>query len=253
MLDADNAVFGSDEEKAIVSAIRSVFHHSDHVYCVRHIQENVVRHLTDKGVDVGVRQQVLAMLRRCDEVDAESSVACDTAVADLMQFVCLHLPDHSDYFRKHVINKVENNIKVLAKNSWIGRGWKNNNAESYNHVLRSKTEWRSMKRVYDLMDSLHSLVKLQMKDMRRALHGEGCYTLTSVFTRHYVTYQAWLAMSDARKNAVFERYLSDSGNRQLPKTVQSTDGNVTVVNVAKVARKPGQRKRPRSTRTKTTS
>ena len=62
LLDDATTVFGSDEEKAIVNAIKQVFHQSGHMFCTRHILENVQRHLADRGVDVQLRQQIVQQL-----------------------------------------------------------------------------------------------------------------------------------------------------------------------------------------------
>jgi len=137
----------------------------------------------------------------------------------------------------------------LANNSWIQRGWTNNNAESYNHVLKNKTNWKQMKTVNALVSAVADLVQLQMKDLQRALHGAGNFILTGPFARHHVSYQCWVSMSDDRRTAAFRRFLSDTGNRQPPVHVQASDGGLTVLNATKVARKPGQRKRPRAART----
>ena len=80
-------------------------------------------------------------------------------------------------------------VQLLGTHGWIRRGWTNNNAESYNHVLKTKTEWRNMKRVTDLVESVYTLVSVQLKDLRRALHGAGNYALAGPFARHRVTYQ----------------------------------------------------------------
>jgi len=50
MLGNENLVFGSDDEKAMVNVLRIAFPSAHHVFCARHIIENVRRHLTDKGV-----------------------------------------------------------------------------------------------------------------------------------------------------------------------------------------------------------
>jgi len=49
--------------RALINAIRAVFHLSEHVYCSRHITENVQRHLTDHGADVRTRQQAVAFVK----------------------------------------------------------------------------------------------------------------------------------------------------------------------------------------------
>jgi len=106
-----------------------------------------------------------------------------------------------------------------------------------------------MKRVTDLVDSVHNLVDVQIKDLRRVLHGEGNFALCGSFSRHHVSYNAWQSMSADRRDQLFDRYLRDSGRRQQPAAVTATDGGLKVLNTSKVARKPGQRKRPRATRT----
>lgn len=221
------------------------------MYCARHIYENVQRHLINKGVALKARQEVLRLLERCTDVSTDSTGVETDTVDRLLEHVRIHHADHVDYFTHHVVQKLYNNIEVLDNNGWIARGWKNNNAESYNHVLKNKTEWRQMKRVTDLVESVHTLVRLQLKDLKRALHGEGNFTVCGPFLRHRVTYQAWLAMTDERKSAAFKRFLADSGSRQPPATVAASDGTLTVLNTSAVARKPGQRKRPRATRTTT--
>lgn len=40
-------VFGSDDEKAMVAALRQVFPNAEHIFCARHLEENVRRFLTD--------------------------------------------------------------------------------------------------------------------------------------------------------------------------------------------------------------
>jgi len=142
-------------------------------------------------------------------------------------------------------------LQVLKTSSWVKGAWTNNNAESYNHVLKTKTNWKSLKRVSDLIDNIHGLVKVQLKDLRRALHGDGNFVVSGPFRRHVVSYQTWQAFTEDRRNALYTRFLRDSGNRVSPPTVTSSDGSFTVLNTSSVARKPGQRKRPRADKTKT--
>ena len=70
----------------------------DHVYCSRHILENVQRHLTDGGIDVKTRQQIVNLVNRCSDVSCDSSSASDNAVDQLMESVRLQARDsHTDY------------------------------------------------------------------------------------------------------------------------------------------------------------
>jgi len=52
-------VFGSDEERAMVNAFRTVFPAAQHVFCHRHLQENARRYMSDTaGVAVDERNTV---------------------------------------------------------------------------------------------------------------------------------------------------------------------------------------------------
>ena len=140
-------------------------------------------------------------------------------------------------------------LQVLQNNSWIGRAWTNNNAESYNHVLKSKNDWKQLRNVTDLVHNIKALVQLQIKELQRSLRGDGNFMLTGPFLKHKVTYEAWVGYTDDRRTEVFKKFLSDTGNRQPPATITSSDGALAVLNTTKVARKPGQRKRPRAMKT----
>ena len=76
--------------------------------CTRHIVENVQRHLADKGVQSATRQKIVALLKRCMDVSADTS-----AVNELLEFVRLEAPEHVDYMNKHVLGKVRNNMQVM--------------------------------------------------------------------------------------------------------------------------------------------
>jgi len=85
-----------------------------HVYCTRHVHDNVSRHLTDKGVDASCRQQVIALLKRCTEVSADNTAGFDDALHSLLEYVRVNVPQHVEYFERHVLPKLRNNIKVFA-------------------------------------------------------------------------------------------------------------------------------------------
>ena len=118
LLDDATTVFGSDEEKAIVHAVKRVFHQSGHIFCARHIQENVQRHLADRGVDVQLRQQIVHLFRLCTDVTADTSMVADDAIQRLLDFVRQRAPEHVDYFQKHVVGKLTNNMQVRDGTNW---------------------------------------------------------------------------------------------------------------------------------------
>ena len=87
--------------------------YAGHVYCARHIYDNVQRHLTDNGVAVKTRQHLLRLLQTCCETQAaDTSAASDDAAHQLLEYARLHTPDQADYINKHVLPKVRNNKTV---------------------------------------------------------------------------------------------------------------------------------------------
>jgi len=58
----DGIITGSDEEAALVKAMRVAFPDSKHLYCVLHCQDNVREHMIKTGVELKVCQETLRML-----------------------------------------------------------------------------------------------------------------------------------------------------------------------------------------------
>jgi len=100
-------VFGYNEERAIVHAIRGVFHSSGHVFCARAATSD------RQWVDVQMRQQLLRLLQMCCEVQtADTSTASNDASNQLLEYTRLHLQEETDYLSKHVLPKLRNNKAV---------------------------------------------------------------------------------------------------------------------------------------------
>ena len=93
------------------------------------------------------------------------------------------------------------------------------------------------------MDNVRGLIALQLSDLRRSLHGDGNFALTSVFRRHAVNYDRWIALSEDDKKRLFARFLADCGGTAKITIAVSSDGNLRIAKTQRVARKPGERKR----------
>jgi len=144
--------------------------------------------------------------------------------------------------------KVNGNVVTVQSHRWIQRGWTNNNAESYNHQLKLKNSWKQLG-IRPLLDNIRGLIALQLSDLRRSLHGEGNFAITSVFRRHAVTYDRWITLTEDKKKRLFSRFLADCGGTVKTTTAVSSDGKLCISKTQRVARKPGQLKRARNVRT----
>jgi len=58
----DGMITGSDEEAALVKAVRVAFPNSRQLYCVLHCQDNVRDYMTKTGIPQKVREEIIRML-----------------------------------------------------------------------------------------------------------------------------------------------------------------------------------------------
>ena len=89
---ADGVITGSDEESALVNALRSAFPQSQQLYCMLHCKDNVRHHLTSIGVPTTVREQVLQLLFGCSGVaEAGDEAQLDESVGSVCCIIWLTL------------------------------------------------------------------------------------------------------------------------------------------------------------------
>jgi hypothetical protein len=157
---------------------------------------------------------------------------------------------HQSFTRKSIITHCWHcTAQVMTDHGWVQRNWTNNNAESMNHVLKMKADWRQLP-VQSVIDNCYDVVRLRFIDLRSALTGRGSYTVVPALQRHVVPNREWSALSAEQKADKFDRFLRDNGSRCQPTTVVAKDGGLTLPATPRVARKPCQRSRPRAVRTR---
>ena len=105
--------------------------------------------------------------------------------------------------------------------------WNNNNSESVNHMLKLAVDWKPQ-RVTDLVSHLRDTVALQYSDLKRALYGQGEFTLVPQYGCHTVPYTKWQMMSENKQAEAFAGFMGDNSVCCKTKTVQSTDTLLTV-------------------------
>ena len=154
----------------------------------------------------------------------------------------------SDVLRKHLENKVIPNIREhivipRIKHKFLPVRWTNNNCESLNRTLKQVVNWRPQK-IIELIEALHAVVKLQEIDMRRALHGQGCYELHPRVSKLYVNDMNWQSKTKEEKDKICQKLFKWKPKKD--KVVMSTDGKLAIPKTPNTARKPGQRRRPRA-------
>ena len=128
------------------------------------------------------------------------------------------------------------------KNKYVPITWKNNSCESMNHILKLTCDWKVQK-IPDLVEKMYKIVQLQYADVRRALYGMGNYVVAPWMAKFKISQANWAAKSIIEKETWFLEFLK--GTPKAEKAVKS-DGRLTIPTTQKTARKPGQRKRVKS-------
>ena len=118
--------------------------------------------------------------------------------------------------------------------------------------MKLDANWK-VKSTPALINMLHDMTLLHFKDFKRALYDEGNYRLSGRYKKTYlITRSAWKTLGEADQGRKVVDFLKDKKSLKSnnSKYIVSTysDFQVPALNVAK---KPGQKSRPRSTKTKT--
>ena len=243
-------VIGSDEEAALLKAIKQCFPSAVQVLCTRHLEENVRRYLTNKiGLDDNLRKKIIAQIFGSNGLisckDAKNFELTYINLLDKFQERC---PLFTEYFMK-MAKKIRSNVLGARQdNKWIPIDWKNNYCESMNHIIKLSSNWTTMK-LPALIDRLYRIVKLQQADCRRAIYGEGNYELAPWMKKHKVSSMQWKMKTEEEKEQLFKRFMAGLPTKK--KQVISTDGRLSIPRTPTIARKPGQKKRVRNIRTRT--
>ena len=245
-------IIGSDEEKALVNAIATHLPASNHFLCTKHLKDRTAAYMQTK---VGVPQKERKIITR--KIFGEGGIlnANDTAEIDAKAKVVLKdsvmiYPKFVTYFKDKLKPTLEAFVNDPARKIKPTTSWTNNNCESLNHIMKLDADWK-VHTTPALINLLHEMTQLHFKGLRRSLYGEGNYRLYGKFaTKYFVRPAIWVALSREQRERKFQDFLD---NKRFPKEdskefVKSTWSKfrVPVVNITK---KPGQRTRPKETRT----
>jgi hypothetical protein len=250
----ENLTFGSDDEKAITKAIESAFPNATRRLCSKHLKDNLKHYMQDKiGIDNKERLRLMDIIFGPDGlVDADTSLQFEEKATTLKDDLCKY-PKLADYFDKQVKPRLKSFVNIPRReNDEIGQKmWTNNNSESINHVFKVAVNWKPQS-TPDLIQKLHDCVTTQFLHLRGSLHGHGDYCLSPSDRHYFIPDQVWRCKGKEEKDNIFERFLKDLSRKRKMQMVTSSNGQYAVVNKAKsVAKKPAQRKRPRSEKTNT--
>lgn len=109
-----------------------------------------------------------------------------------------------------------------------------------NHVFKRAVDWKPQP-LPELVRSLNDVVRIHFVDLRRAIYGTGNYQLFGRYKRHSVSQQCWFSK-------LYKKLLNDCKSEQS-EFISASSKEFQIPKPQKLARKPNQRKRPRTCRT----
>ena len=247
---ATEILIGSDEEKALVKALKSVFPDATQYLCTKHLKDNVNRYLQD---DVGANTKDRVGIVR-DVFDglanADDTLIFEQQANDLLTTHGVKYPKFATYFENRLKHLLLCHVNQPHRKDSHKKLWTNNNSESMNHQMKISVDWKSQK-VPDLIIALHAEINLQMLNIRRCLHGLGDYVLLPRFRkRFYIPEATWRTKSEEEKINHFKKFLKSTLTKEPElEIIHATGTEYHIPKVPSLAKKPGQRKRVRSERT----
>ncbi|CAF4263706.1 unnamed protein product, partial [Rotaria magnacalcarata] len=174
-------VIESDGAKAIKKAVSSVFPDSTHLYCTRHVRQNIERQLMKYRTTLDERRGLLELMFDSSESLIQSEIEEEfqdrlnelseywrtiqtrdetrfTGATDFFQWFNQY---QTDIFRNHLIAAIRIPINFLDRNG-SSQLFYNNDIESMNNAFKNQTNWE-LKSLSEIIDILGKLIITQKK------------------------------------------------------------------------------------------
>ena len=119
---SESVVTGSDEEKALVKAMKLAFPNSKHLFCMLHCKDNVRHYLTKTGVAQDMRKKLLTMLFGTGGAkSAGDEKTLEDQLAEVMQKVRMSNLDITNYLQEKIFPKITSNCNLMWQEKWLGQ------------------------------------------------------------------------------------------------------------------------------------
>jgi hypothetical protein len=212
--------------------------------CTKHVKDNFNNFLKDQGM----KKQERKVSKR--EVFGDDGILKNSRstqeMNDGMGHLAARYPTPIKKRLEKIIHLLEDQFRALDKPELLMQHalW-TNNSESFNHVLKQETSWKSCQ-LPRLVCKLHDVAVEKYPEVNRCFIGLGEYQLAGEYKTFNMIRDDWLSKSAAQRSKHFKRFMSVSKN---PGRMMSTDGKTTARAPLHKDRKAGQRRHPRADRT----
>ena len=234
--------FGSDEEKALMGAIKDVFPDSQNILCTRHLKENFKRLCSNQGIQKKVEYKLM------DEIFEKLPNTKDDGDYEMKEieietYVQSNSPTIKDQI-KTLLAKIRKHVWLPTQNGISKADWTNNSCESLNHVIKVMVQWQAIG-IKDLVEKLDKLCTVQRKDLTRAIYSEGNFVLMDKYKSMTMSkLEFTMNRTEEFRIRHFNKLISmmTGLKKESSKYVMSADQKLQITNSPAILKKPGQRR-----------
>jgi len=221
---------GTDGEQNLVDALAHQFKSADHLRCIRHLQQNVEKHLHEKGFpQSAIKQYAHDIFGFTDKegcyheglIDAFDAFEFDVHVGELKdewnrrELDCLpsgsSTPQFFDWFLKNkAADLKECTLRALREKVGMGsppKPFYTNDSESLNAVIKEKVDYK--KQQWPIFnDKMKQLVDLSQREVEKAVIGTGRYQVKEQYRHLIVDQKKWFRMTEAQRARHLQKFNS---------------------------------------------
>ena len=171
-INSTKLMIGNDEEQALVSSIEDTFPNAIQLLCLRHISENLQRHISEFDLSKLEKERLHHKIMSLSEVNDldDFKLRGSLIVEDVTREVDR---DQAEYIEKVLAKMLKYNVAPrLREGNIVMPNFINNRSESYNSYLKLIFDHQPQK-LPMLIKRLSEIVDFQELELRAAVHNSG--------------------------------------------------------------------------------
>ena len=121
-MNTDELTFGSDDEKALINAIKTNFPQSGFLLCTKHIKENIRNYLQQSGCSQSIREQILHIFfNNKDGLVVSGSNEEFDPREETLEYYFENYPKFKIYYERYLKTKLKFSVYMPMRDNVISK------------------------------------------------------------------------------------------------------------------------------------
>ncbi|CAC5396928.1 unnamed protein product [Mytilus coruscus] len=169
---------------------------------------------------------------------ADDTIDFDTKSNEL----CNSFPCCANYYEMTLKNRLFNYVNQPYRKYDSNRLWTNKNCESIDHHFKVALNWKPHQ-LPELLEKIYNVIQLHHTDVRRSIVGNGNFERFGISRNTKYNIPNGTVFPKSKKNLLYRKLASD---KKFSDNMLRAANGFAIPKVKRLAKKPGQRHRPRS-------